>query len=182
MAKAVRSRISAQLEKAKACYQDGLAAIQEENWVKAASSLYMAHQYAPKNLEYKKLWEENQLKSNEMRSAQFISVAENAESFRNVREAMENYKKATECDPQSGLSHYRLGRLIKDFSGDARGALLQFRHAVMKEPGNLQYRLALADLYVEQNMTKNAIREYQKAVEIDPKNKAAKAGLRKLRF
>jgi|GEM_PF-1420352 len=182
MAKAVRNRITAQMEKAKACYQDGLAAMEEDNWVKAASSLYMAHQYAPKNMEYKKLWEENQLKSNEMRAAQFISVAENAESFRNVREAMENYKKASECDPKGGVSHYRLGRLLKDFSGDARGALLQFRHAVMKEPENLQYRLALADLYVEQNMTKNAIREYQKAVEIDPKNKAAKAGLRKLRF
>jgi len=182
MSEAVRGKISARMEKAKTCYQDGLKAIESENWVKAAASLYMAHQYAPKNEEYKKVWEESQLQANRMRAAQFVSIAENAESFRNIREAMENYKKATECDPPDGVAHYRFGKLLNEFSGDPRGALLQFRHAVAKEPENARYRLALADLYLVQKMTKNAIREYQKVVELDPKNKGAKAALRKLRF
>jgi len=182
MDKAVRGKISARIEKAKACYEDGLKAIEAENWVKAAASLYMAHQYVPKNEEYKKVWEETQVHANRTRSAQFISLAENAESFRNIREAMENYKKATECDPPDGVAHYRLGKLLNEFSGDPRGALQQFRNAVMKEPENVRYRVALADLYLTQKMTKNAIREYQKAVDLDPKNKAAKTALRKLRF
>ena len=42
--------------------------------------------------------------------------------------------------------------------------------------------MALADLYLTQNMNKNAVREYQKALELDPKNKDAKNALRKLRF
>ena len=179
---AVRSRLSARMEKAKACYQDGLREIEAENWVKAASSLYMAHQYNPKNEEYKKLWEETQIKSNRSRSAQFIALAENAESFRNIREAMENYKKATECDPEEGVAHYRFGQLLKDFSGDARGALQQFRQAVLKEPQNIRYRVALAELYIGEGMTRNAIREYQKVLEIEPKHKDAKSALRKLRF
>ena len=170
------------MEKAKACYQDGLREIEAENWVKAASSLYMAHQYNPKNEEYKKLWEETQNKSNRSRSAQFIALAENAESFRNIREAMENYKKATECDPEEGVAHYRFGQLLKDFSGDARGALQQFRQAVLKEPQNVRYRVALAELYIGEGMTRNAIREYQKVLEIEPKHKDAKSALRKLRF
>lgn len=182
MDKAVRGKISARFEKAKACHKDGLEAIENENWVKAAASLYMAHQYAPKNDEYKKLWEEAQVHANRARAAQFVSLAENAESFRNIREAMENYKKATECDPPDGVAHYRFGQLLNEYSGDPRGALQQFRHAVMKEPENVRYRVALADLYLAQKMTKNAIREYQKAVELDPKNKVAKTALRKLRF
>ena len=179
---AVRNRLSARMEKAKACYQDGLKEIEAENWVKAASSLYMAHQYNPKNEEYKRLWEETQVKSNRSRAAQFIALAENAESFRNVREAMENYKRATECDPEDGVAHYRFGQLLNEFSGDARGALQQFRHAVQKEPRNVRYRIALADLYIGQGMTRNAIREYQKVLEIEPKHKEAKLALRKLRF
>lgn len=179
---AVRSRLSARMEKAKTCFEEGLKEIESENWVKAASSLYMAHQYNPKNEEYKRLWEETQLKSNRSRAAQFIALAENAESFRNVREAMENYKKATECDPQDGVAHYRFGQLLNEFSGDARGALQQYRQAVLKEPQNVRYRVALAELYIGQGMTRNAIREYQKVLEVDPKHKDAKIALRKLRF
>ena len=182
VADAVRGRITARLEKAKTCFEDGKKAIESENWVKAAASLYMAHQYNPKNEEYKSLWEETQAKSNRARAAQFMALAENAESFRNVREALENYKKATECDPEEGLAHYRFGQLLNEYSGDARGALQQFRQAVMKEPENVRYRMALADLYVAQGMSRNAIREYQKAVDLEPKNKEAKAALRKLRF
>jgi tetratricopeptide (TPR) repeat protein len=182
MSRAVRGKISARKDKAKACYEDGLKAVEDENWVKAASSLYMAHQYEPKNAEYKSLWEKNQHKSNQARAAQFISLAENAESFRNVREAMENYRKATECEPVEGLAYYRFGQLLKEYSGDPRSAVLQFRHAVMKEPKNVSYRAALAHLYMDQKMNKNAIREFQKVVELDPKNKEAKSALRKLRF
>jgi len=179
---AVRGRINARLEKAKACYHDGKSAIEEENWVKAASSFYMAHQYSPKNAEYKALWEDAQVKSNQTRAAQFIALAENAESFRNVREAMENYKKAAECDPSEGMAHYRFGQLLHEFADDARTAMQQFRLAVQKEPDNVRYRMALAQLYLSQNMSKNAVREYQKVVEIEPKHKEAKAALRKLRF
>ena len=95
---------------------------------------------------------------------------------------MENYKKATECDPEEGVAHYRFGLLLKDFSGDARGALQQFRQAVLKEPQNVRYRVALAELYIGEGMTRNAIREYQKVLEIEPKHKDAKSALRKLRF
>jgi curved DNA-binding protein CbpA len=182
MAEAVRNKVSARKDKAKLCYEEGLKSMEEEDWGPAASSLYMAHQYAPKNAEYKVLWQDAQVKANQGRAAKFISLAENAESFRNVREAMHNYKQATECDPVDGLAHFRFGQLLAEFSGDARSAMLQFRHAVMKTPDNVQYRMALADLYVAQNMNKNALREYQKALELDPKHKAAKNALRKLRF
>jgi curved DNA-binding protein CbpA len=182
MSETVRNKVNERRDKAKACYEDGLKAIEEENWGPAASSLYLAHQYAPNNAGFKSLWEETQAKANQTRSLKFISLAESAESFRNVPEAMHNYQKATECDPEDGLAHFRFGKLLAEHSGDARAALLQFRHAVMKTPNEIKYRMALADLYVTQNMSKNAVREYQKALELDPKNKDAKNALRKLRF
>jgi curved DNA-binding protein CbpA len=182
MSETVRNKVNGRRDKAKACYEEGLKAIEEENWGPAASSLYLAHQYAPNNAEFKSLWEETQAKANQTRSLKFISLAESAESFRNVREAMHNYQKATECDPMDGLAHFRFGKLLAEHSGDARAALLQFRHAVMKTPNDVRYRMALADLYVNQNMSKNAVREYQKVLELDPKNKDAKNALRKLRF
>lgn len=182
MAEAVRDKISARKDKATACYNQGLKSIEEEDWGPAASSLYMAHQYVPKNAEYKALWEEVQVKANQGRAAKFIALAESAESFRNVREAMHNYQQATECNPLDGLAHFRFGQLLAEFSGDARSAMLQFRHAVLKTPENVAYRMALANLYVDQKMNKNAAREYQKTLELDPKNKEAKNALRKLRF
>ena len=64
---------------------------------------------------------------------------------------------------------------------DKRGALGHLRDAVSKTPKNLDYRLALADLYAELNMGLNAKREYQMVLQLDRKNQRAKTGLRNVR-
>jgi tetratricopeptide (TPR) repeat protein len=167
--------------KAKAHFEEGKREYEAGNYIKAASSLYLATQFDAKNAEYRALNEEAQQFARNMRALQFVNQAESAETYGNWREALEYYQKAVECNPSEGLSYYRLAQLLYSKVDDTRGAVTQFRLAVAREPDSSKYRLALAEIYMVVQMPKNAEREYQKVLELQPNNGAAKSGLRKAR-
>jgi curved DNA-binding protein CbpA len=178
----LRDKISERVAKGKSYYEKGMAAMEDQDWAKAASALQMATQFNPNSEEYTKVYDEVRPKAASVRAAGFIRAAESAESFRNVKEAIYNYQQAVDCDPPGGTAYFRLGQLLLDYASEPREALKHFRRAVVNEPDTLKYRLALADLYVGEGMGKNAQREYQRVLKADPKNKSAKSALKKLRF
>ncbi len=167
--------------KAQAHFEEGKREYEAGNYIKAASSLYLATQFDPGNAEYRAINEEAQQFARNMRALQFVNQAENAETYGNWREALDFYQKAVECNPTEGLAFYRLGQLLYEKADDTRGAVSQFRMAVAREPESTKYRLALAEIYIVVGMPRNAEREYQKVLELQPGNGAAKAGLRKAR-
>jgi curved DNA-binding protein CbpA len=167
--------------KAQAHFDEGKREYEAGNYIKAASSLYLAAQFDPENAEYRALNEEAQQFARNMRALQFVNQAESAETYGKWREALEYYQKAVECNPTEGLAHFRLGQLLHGKADDTRGAVTQFRTAVAREPDNTKYRLSLAEIYMVVGMPRNAEREYQKVLELKPDNGAAKAGLRKAR-
>lgn len=178
---ALKKQLVEKLAKARRYYRAAQEDMEAERWIKAAGSLYLAIQYDSRNAEYKRLYEEVKVKADTLRAAQFIAVAENAESYRNIREAVLNYQKAVDCKPDDGKAYFRLGQLLQMYEDDARGALSNYREAVKKEPRNVRYRMALADLYAQLDMRANAHREYEAILKLEPKNAEAKAGARKTR-
>ncbi len=177
----VRRHLAEQLARARRYYQAGMEDMEEGRWIKAAGSLYLATQFDPKNEEYRRRYEEARRKADEVRAAQFVVMAENAENYRNVREAIANYQKAVDCDPPSGKPFFRLAELLRHHEEDLRGALKHYRMAVLKEPNEVRYRMALADFYAELDMRNNAMREYQAVLRLQPDHAEARAGLKRVR-
>ncbi len=168
-------------EKAKKHFEEGKREFDAGNFIKAASSLYLAMTFDDGNEQYKELNQLVQQKAKNMRALQFVNQAESAESFGSWREALEHYQKAVECEPSEGLAYFRLAQLLIHKVDDPRAAMTNLRRAVKFEPENHKYRNALAELYILVGMPQNAIREYQRVLEADPKNSTAKQGLRKAR-
>jgi len=177
----LRDRLIDQLARAKRYYEAGKEDMDAGHWLKAAGALYLAVKFDPRNPEYRALHEEAQRRANQTRAAQYIALAENAESYRNIREAVLNYQKAVECEPDEGLAFYRLAELLRAFEEDPRGALCNYRRAVEKEPGNIRYRMALGNMYSELNMKNNAVREFQAVLRMDARHAEAKAALKRVR-
>jgi curved DNA-binding protein CbpA len=177
----LREAVGENRGKAQAHFEEGKREYESGNYIKAASSLYLATQFDQGNTEYRALNDEAQQFARNMRALQFVNQAESAETYGNWREALEYYQKAVECNPSEGLSYYRLAQLLYSKADDTRGAVTQFRMAVAREPDSTKYRLALAEIYMVVQMPRNAEREYQKVLELKPNNGAAKAGLRKAR-
>ena len=119
--------------------------------------------------------------ASQQRAKHFIALAEQEESYRRVKEAMTHYTKATECDPPEGLAWYKIAQILRNHEDDNRGALNNLRKAVAKEPRNVSFRIALAEVYLAEKLAANAQREFMTVLEIDPKNDTAKGMLKQLK-
>jgi len=176
-----RGQLSEQLARAADYYKAGLEDFNAGRFSKAESSLYLAMRYDSRNATYSDLFKQTQIKAKQARAGTFVNLGIQAEQFGSAKDALTNYRKAVECEPEEGVAYFRLAKLVRSQEEDTREALNLLRKAAMKEPKNAEFRLALAELYVELKMEQNALREAQAAAEADPKNDRARALAKQLR-
>lgn len=177
----IREELKARLLQAKAYYEQGIAELEKEQILKAASSLYLATTYEPSNETYKKAFDKANQAARRIQAHQLVQQAEAAESYQRVKEAIAHYRKATELDPDNARANYRLALLVRRFEEDDREALTLLRKAVMNSPRDTDYRLALGELYADLDMGLNARREFKTILDLDRGHEAARAALKKLR-
>lgn len=73
--------------------------------------------------------------------------------------------------------HAIFGKRLKD-QRIFNQALVQFKNALKFEPTNIELRQNLADTYFQMQNYSSALREYQKIMEMDARNKVARQGIR----
>ena len=177
----MRAQMTDQLARAKDYYTAGLADFNEGRFSKAESALYLAMRYDPRNTTYSDLFKQAQARSRTSRSASFVALGHQSEQFGNAKEAMVQYRRAVECEPDDGVAYYRLALLVRTHEEDDREAASLLRKAIQKEPRRAEFRVALAELYIQLKLEQNALREAQAAAEADPKNEKARALYKQLR-
>jgi len=176
----LRGQMAEQFGRARAYFDAGVADFGAGRYSKAESSFYLAMRYDPRNAEYQEYFQRAQMKAKQGRAAGFVALGQQTEQFGNAREATTHYRNAVDCEPDEGVAYAKLAVLLRANEGDPREALALLRKAVHKEPRRPEFRIALAEMYVELNMTQNALRELQAALEADPKNEKARALKRQL--
>ena len=180
----VRQDVVDNIRRAKIYYEAGKKDLSDGQPLKAESSLYLAVKLDPRNADYRKLLNEAHEASLQIRSQQFLTAAESAESYQNIQEAIYNYRKAAEYQSRDGVVYFRLGLLIRRFEKDTREALKHLRTAVRYTPNNAEFRIALAEVYAELDLALNARREYQEALKLTKDKEVKKRiqeGLRAIR-
>jgi curved DNA-binding protein CbpA len=157
--------------------------IAAERYVKAEGTLYLALKIAPKNKEIMELHQKALVKARQIRALGFLTQAENAEQYGRQKEALQFFEKAVECDPADGKAFFQLARIRKALGEhDQPRELLQlYRKAALRSPDIFDYRMALAETYFAMDMTANAHREAQAAMELNPKSDVARALHKKTR-
>jgi len=168
-------------KRARGYFEQGKAEVENGKIVKAASSLYLATTYDPRNEEYKALFAEVSKEARKLKAAQFVAAAEGAESYQRPKEAIAHYRSAVEYDANHAQALHRLALLVRRYEEDDRQAVQLLRQAVNSAPDVIEFRMALAELYAELGMALNARREYQLVLEQDKGNAEARAALRRVR-
>jgi tetratricopeptide (TPR) repeat protein len=84
--------------------------------------------------------------------------------------------RAIELDATSTDAQIVYARILTQFQGLETG-LLYLRDLIVKFSYTIDFRLALADLYREQERSDQAQKVYEQIVDADPKNKKARLGL-----
>jgi tetratricopeptide (TPR) repeat protein len=179
--KQLREQVKGRSSRARRYFKQGQEDYDSGDIAKAVSSLHLAVQFDPQNAEYRALYELARSEASSSLSVQYIQAGESAESFQNYKEAMFNYERACEQNPEDGLPYYRLAMLMLKTGQEKRAALNHLRTAASKSPKNIEIRLSLADLYADLGMSLNAKREYQTVLGVDKNNTRARSGLRSVR-
>jgi curved DNA-binding protein CbpA len=183
MSKAIadmRKNLRVQLRRAREMFAEGEQHMEAGAIMKAASAYTMASTFDPKNDEYREAAESAQRAARKLQAKNFVQLAESAESFANLREALANYQKAVEYEVDEARPYYRLGMLLRRIEEDHRAALEHFRTAVKMAPNNVEFRLALGDLYADLGLKVNAQGQFKRVLAMEKGNEKAKAALRYL--
>jgi curved DNA-binding protein CbpA len=170
-----------QRRKAEAHFVAGKAEFDAGQYGKAESALYLAMTIDKGNAAYRDLYEQARARARDARSRQLAQQADNVLSFGKTKEAIQLLKQVVESDPPEGMPFYKLALLIRNNEPDDRAVLGYLRKAAQKEPKNVMFRMALGEMYASLNLKANAMREVQAVLELEPRNDAARALLKKLK-
>lgn len=180
MVQHIRDQVREQKEKARRYFLQGKEDYDAGRFVKATSGFKLALEMDPKNEAWQKLYEDAKVKANAQQAELFVSKGNAALQARQEAAAIAFFRQAIPYDPEDPKVYFRVASWSLTKENDQRTALQLYRKAVEKDPQNVEFRIALGELYATLKMTANARREYQTILDRDKKNEKAKAALAKL--
>jgi tetratricopeptide (TPR) repeat protein len=90
-----------------------------------------------------------------------------------VDPAVAAYQKGLEYNPMNAKVHVSLGKIYYSEKGLYYESVTAYKKAIDLDPGYLDARMGLAEVYEDKGLYKEAIDEYRKVVEADAKNTGA---------
>ncbi|HEV8606904.1 MAG TPA: tetratricopeptide repeat protein [Tepidisphaeraceae bacterium] len=97
-------------------------------------------------------------------------------SGKDYRSAGEYFDRALKIKPDYALALYWRG-VMKNTTGDVNGALVDFEQARNLVPSNVDFHVALADLYTSRNQFDEVVQELEAAVNLAPSRNDLRARL-----
>src|SRR6185436_1050806 len=178
--RAARERVKKDLgdkkKKAREYWEAGLKELEENQPTKAASSIHLALQYDPENEEYKKKFQEVAAQSKTAQSENRLAEARSAKELGGAKKALALYRKACERELDDPRGYKELSELETLVAQDPKAALKWLKVAVDRAPDKVDWRLELAEMYIQQKNKAAARREFDEVLKRDPKNATAKKG------
>jgi len=159
-------------------FAQGMKQLEKGQYLAATASLKLAVAYNPEDKEYSRRYEEAIDKSREVTADSYYKRGMMEESVGRFDAAAVNFTKAADHHPVSHLLRRAAEACL--WSNELIKAKEYATKAVQTEPNSVENRIALAKVYKAGKMGKNAKRELQVALKIQPTNKEAKELLKEL--
>ena len=166
--------------RAKSFFESGMTAFREERWLEAAGSVRLAIAFDPSNAAYRESFADVQRRAHEERAKVLLKQAQGAFEMRDLADAYKLFDEAVHYRPFDAELAHRTADLAWTVGDDLRRARELAAQAAELEPDNALYRRTLGQIYQAAGMAANARRELEAALKLDPKDKEAKAALRRL--
>jgi curved DNA-binding protein CbpA len=151
------------------------------NLVNAANSARLAQALDPDNPEVVELVEELGPKADAIRAENEYKRGRYEESMGNEEGALEAYLAAIELNPEEPRALHRAAAMMLALERDLKSALGFARQAVQIEPETADFVKVAAQLYLALDMHKNALREYNRYLQLNPFDERAQEKVKELR-
>ncbi len=94
-------------------------------------------------------------------------------------EAIKDFEETVRYDKKNDRAYYELGYAYSQLSGRNNEVELNMKRAIELNPQNIMYRYSLGLVYLNSGKKSMAVKEWEKAMEIDPQNPNIQAVLKK---
>ena len=167
--------------KARQYFELGQTSIAEERWVEAAQQLRLAVACDPANPDFKEPFAEATEHANRLLSDRYIKEADASYELGEYAAAYKRYVDALHRRPFQVEANHRAARLAWRIEGDLKAAKEYAARACEVEPDVAIHRKTLGQVYAAAGLYKNAQRELEQAVKLDPRDEEAKLELKTTR-
>jgi curved DNA-binding protein CbpA len=167
--------------KARQYFEAGESAIAQESWVDAAKHLRLAIACDPANETFKGPFAEAIQHANEILADRYMKEADSRFDLGEYAEAYKRYVDSLHCRPFDAEANHRAAKLAWRIEDDLKSAKDFAARACEVEPGVALYRKTLGQVYAAAGLYKNAEREFEQAVKLDPRDEEAKLELKTTR-
>lgn len=158
---ALRNRIQAYRVEAE-------AAIEQNDFAKAANAYRIAAHLAPEDPSLQRRWEEVQKKAAATLAAGYLKQAAYEEGEARWADASLSYARAAEGRPDDAFAHERAAHATIKAGGSARRAVEFARRGVELSPQNPECRITLARAYLAAGFAVSALAELDRALAAGP--------------
>ncbi len=159
----------------------GKQAMQLGNYTQAANDLLLAQSIDPGNAELGTLAAEAKRRSSAQKASEHFEKALAAEAMGSYSAAVASYRAALEADPRHARAA-AAGARAALAAGDTSSARELAQAGVRASPGTALVHEALGLVLEAQGDKREARRELEKALELDPKLESARERLKKMRW
>jgi len=167
--------------KARRYFESGRTSITEERWVEAAQQLRLAVACDPSNSNFKEPFSEATEHANRLLADRYIREADASYELGEYAEAYKRYVDALHRRPFQADANHRAALLAWRIEGDLKAAKEYAACACEVEPEVAVHRKTLGQVYAAAGLYKNAQRELEQAVKLDPRDEEAKLELKTTR-
>lgn len=170
-----------QMQKAQRFYEGAKIEIQKKNIKAARTNIKLAMQYDPMNPKYKEEFEK--LNATEERLKGEIAFEDGlaAENDKDYIKALRFFQEAAKIDSQNPEYLYKLAEAVLKYQENFEKARTLCLKAIELAGGNPRYHLVLGLAYKGLGQMLPAAIQFEKVLELDPKNKQAAKELKAVR-
>lgn len=158
------------LERAKRHAAAAHEAMKQGLHVAAANALRLSCTLDPRNEGYQEEFKKANALAQRDLSEGYAKQGKFEEQLGHFDKACDHYVKAAEGNPESGVFAERAAAMLVMQKKDLRKAQEYAARGVAKHPKDPKFRLTLARVFMELNLHRNAKREVEAALELEPKN------------
>jgi curved DNA-binding protein CbpA len=168
-------------EKARQCAETARRAMASEDWINAVNAFNLAVTLDPSDAGYRAERDESSKKARAALAVTYARQGRFEEGLGHFEEACRNWLKAAEGQPQNPAYLERAAAMLVATRGDLHRAQDLARTAVELKPDDPALRVTLAAVYEAAGLPRNAKREIDVALRLDPDHAGAHAMLKRIR-
>lgn len=183
---ALRRRYEARIESANTSQSSKYRQVAEEaldrgDVVAAANSFHLATRYAPHDVDLAIRYQEVKNQADLLMADNYRKQALYEEKQAKWADAAKSWERVTKTKPDDSTAHYQLATcLLQAEDGDLHAAAEHAKQAVLLQPDSVTFNVTLAEVYVKAGLHASARRAAEQANQLDPKNPAVQALLKRI--